>query len=310
MKKQIFLVAILTLVFSQTFGQTLDWENSSEVEVWGVRGTVDYIAEDGSTVRVEEGMSIPDDATVKLKRRSSLELIYNGQPLRPITKKGTHSISDLKDQIADNASSGAIGDFWNTVAMSSKGTGGRTGPGSGPKGAGGNFTILPVSPVGSGVPSGQVNFSWNNRKEGAALYQLKVFSKGMDTPVFTVVTKKTMFSIDIDQIAVEADDEISWKVNIIGDNASKSDNVSFKFAKKGASISVLQDLKKAPSYKKSDDFQKRLMEAVTYEKNDMTYLAHQCYKKALKSKPNNAIVKKLYNSFLANNELSHLIMEE
>ncbi len=391
MKQFIFLFSLLFIVFTGNYGQTLEWEEETKpaFEVWNANGKIKYTTKAGVEVdKVTTNMSIPEDATITLKKGAILELVYNGQPVPVLDKKGTYALNDLKSKADQSTASGLMGDFWEMVSMAYKGHGGGGigggdkghggggigggdkghggggigggdkghgggGIGGGDKGHGGKGSILALAPFGGGITSGQINFRWMDKQQATLakghggggigggdkghggggigggdkghggggigggdkghggkgkmgeLYQIKLMSSTNEVPLFSAMTYQNNFSIDLGQIPLETEGELFWQVSVEG--GKMSHEIPFSLVNEEQKTTILNNLKQDPAYQKASDFQKRLLEAVTFEKNQMSFLAHKKYQKALKAKPENKVTKWLYDAFLEKNGLEALI---
>lgn len=378
MKHYILLFVLLILGFTNNQAQIFEWDTAPAFEVWNASGKIKYTTKEGGEFELNSETSIPDEATVTLKKKAILELVYEGQPLPILNEKGTYSLSELKSKKTDQVNSTIMVDFWASVNEAFKGHGGGGigggdkghggggigggdkghgggGIGGGDKGHGGKGGILALGPFGGGLSGGSVNFEWIDKNEAAAmakghggggigggdkghggggigggdkghggggigggdkghgnertgdLFQIILSSKDKDVPLFSALTYQNNFSIDLDQIGLDPNVELFWSVRVVGEDGKSSEAISIQMTDVDKKKSILETLNNDPGFQQASEFQQTLLKAVSFEKNNMQYLAQKKYQKALKAQPNNKVAKWLYDAFLSKNGLEVLV---
>ncbi len=286
------LVAIL-LLFAiatvHTFSQTINLDEVSGCLVSDVSGKVTY-TEPGNPMPkpVTAGMVLADDATLYIGKKSSLTLVNDDHSL-VVNKKGSHQMVNLAAEVK---AKGEVSRFAK-MAFAAKGYVDTTRV---KKGWGEKDSLIFKFPVNGKIPIQPTKFSWNSLISGST-YKLIIYEKSSDSPLLSVITSDAAFTFDPTQLAIQTGKVYHVQVMLASDMKTTSKVVNITFVSKSELESVLTSILKYQEYRKSNAFNKSLMEASELEFHGLNSSASERYDNAIQLDRNSTLAKQMYAAF-------------
>lgn len=301
--RTLFLVCCFLLIQSGLSAQ-------KEVIVLHVTGQVQYYAQYGAKpVLMYPGLELDLKGKMRCKGSASAKLLYNGGTF---VVSGT-KFKDIQDVV--KASGGAsqmsfTGRFFNFVTESvkegetreklekhhrrymSKTSGGIKGyakPG---------YAIIPLLLTIGKLPSANVIFKWRNTP-GEGPYTFNLLGSGGQA-VAKVLVRDTFITLDLEQLALNLDEEYNWKVTR-GDSA-KSLPVPFMVCP-ASTMDKQNEISQEAVFKTATPTEQQLMLAYSLEQESCFYSANQTYAHLLAADPDNLLLRKMYATFLARRDM-------
>jgi hypothetical protein len=169
------------------------------------------------------------------------------------------------------------------------------------------YSIRPL-PLSSGkLPSANVIFKWRNTA-GEGPYSFTLYT-WQNIPVAQLQVRDTAITLDLDQLALNLDEEYSWAVT--RGNSAKSAPLAFEICQ--TCLGEKQtDLINDADYQSATPFEQQLMLAYQLEEEHCFYAANSTYMFLLASEPDNGLYRKMYATFLARMDMlpeANLVLE-
>jgi hypothetical protein len=144
------------------------------------------------------------------------------------------------------------------------------------------------------LPSANVIFKWRSLQGGGPY--LFTIQNAAQKDVAKVLTRDTAITLDLDQLALNLDEEYLWMVE--RGEKDHSAQIPFEVCPSPA-VDQHNDLTNEPTYQSASPEDKQLMTAFLLEEERFFYAANQIYQHLTQQSPDNAIYRRVYASFLA-----------
>lgn len=307
---------LLSLLFLLLLG--LNPMAQEKVIVLKTMGAVEYFPDRQSQPsRVIPGQELPSKGFIKFVEGSMTKLLLKGQP-ETLDRGGTYDLESLLREKGDRRQLNFISRFWKfvTEGVTSANndesleryhekymtrSGGIKGWAKGEYGLAANVLIR-------GKLAGQhITFSWNAEADAPA-YDLFIYRQSDDLPAFKAGTPDTTFTVDFDQLYLEAETVYYWMVTPHQEDlplptdatspAQRSAALSFTFVPQALEETLAFHFED-PAYLNSTPEEQMLIEAYLLEDAGLLYDAGCRYERLLAAHPDDQLLHKLYASFLA-----------
>ncbi len=278
----------------------------SAVSVLRTSGQVLYYAHDGATpIALSPGMELEPQGKLQCKDAGSAKLIYNGTtfvvtgnkpiPVQEVVKSANKAsqmsftgrfFSFLSENLKGGASPGDLEKHHrNHINKVSGGIKGWSQP---------TYSIRPLLFTTGKLPAANVVFKWR-QTAGQGPYTFRLLAEN-GTQIAQLLTRDTVVTLDLDQLALRLEEEYTWQVSR-GENAK---SVSVPFELSAASVEDKQQaLARDPAFVSADPMEQALMLAFSLEQERCFYSANNTYQQVLLAEPDNALLRKIYATFLA-----------
>ncbi|MFN0173803.1 MAG: hypothetical protein ACKVU0_04070 [Saprospiraceae bacterium] len=295
-----FTWAICCLFFQQSSTA------QNEIIVLHVSGQAFYYEKTGSKpISMYPGMGLALKGKVRCKGASKAKLLFNGSTI-VVTGGKYRDIAELARAAGAASQMSFTGRFFSFVTESVREENsqenikkyhrkhmGKTSGGI--KGyAKPEYTLKPLLLTAGKLPSANVIFKWRNTV-GEGQYTFHLIAKD-GKPVAQLLARDTAITLDLDQLALNLDEEYSWYVSR-GETA-KSVNISFEICPSSV-VDRLTDLSHEPAFKEASAEEQQLMIAFRLEEELCYYDANEAYNRLLLERPNNLLLRRMYAAFLA-----------
>jgi hypothetical protein len=152
-----------------------------------------------------------------------------------------------------------------------------------------------------------VIFKWRNTA-GEGPYSFTLYT-WQNIPVAQLQVRDTAITLDLDQLALNLDEEYSWAVT--RGTSAKSAPLAFEICQ--TCLAEKQtDLINDADYQSATPFEQQLMLAYQLEEEHCFYAANSTYMFLLASEPDNGLYRKMYATFLARMDMlpeANLVLE-
>lgn len=276
------------------------------VIVTRVSGQVQYYAQHGAKpIMVHPGMELSLTGKIRCKGNSSAKLLYKNATL-PLAGSRLRDVQEVVKAARPSSQMGFTGRFLNFVTESVKD--GETPEklqkhhrrymnkaSGGIKGFSGKEFQIPAIILTTGkLPAANVIFKWRNTAgEGPYAFQLYA-AKGKQ--VAHILVRDTFLTLDLDQLAMDIFAEYEWSVT--RGEGVKSASIPFEICPDKAK-EVQGQIAQESDYQSADPIEQQLMLAYGLEEEHCFYSANNTYAHLLAADPDNALLRKMYASFLA-----------
>ena len=280
-------------------------------------GKVKYFAPDGSMMRLESGMKIDPEGSLKLCPKAKVQVLQ-GIEVTTFDEKGRHSLTAELPEEPATSRFGFGGEFLALVSQTmentddpppppptstKKGMGGASDdpppppPTSTKKGMGGGETSSYSFPVKGNIVAGTTLFSWASLPQATA-YDLQIKPAGSDEPVFTAAPAEHFVEIDLSGKAFKPGTKYIWTAS--GGNGITLGQNEFTLVTEADAAKVLQEMEvtSEPEYQAAGEVRQWLWEAYAYEQAGYFYKAWKLYGKAWETDNGNDLIYRMYSAFL------------
>jgi len=148
------------------------------------------------------------------------------------------------------------------------------------------------------LPSAKVLFNWRNTP-GEGPYTFTLLS-AQSKLIAQILVQDTAITLDLDQLALNLDEEYDWKVS--RGVTAKSDLVPFEVCPANV-VERQTDLSHLPDFQIASPQEQQLMLAYKLEEEECFYAANQTYLQLLAAAPDNPLILKMYATFLARRDM-------
>lgn len=156
------------------------------------------------------------------------------------------------------------------------------------------YSITPLLLATGKLPSANVIFKWR-KSEGAGPYTFNLLSN-QNKLIAQVLTKDTVIALDLDQLALNLDEEYTWSVT--RGETGKSVQVPFEVCPSSV-VERQTDLSHEEVFQKASPLEQQLMLAYRLEEEHCYYAANHTFVQLLETSPDNLLLRKMYATFLA-----------
>lgn len=296
MRTLIFFCAFLTLQ-NGALAQT-------EISVLHVSGQMQYFANQASKpVNLYPGMLLNIGGKIRGKGASSVKLVYEGMP---IVVSGT-KMRDLEEVVKTAAQTSQMsftGRFFNFLNESvkegvtdeklkkhhrrymTKSSGGIKGW------AKADYAIRPLLITTGKLPKANVIFKWRNTP-GEGPYTFHLLNE-QNAWVAQLIVRDTCITLDLDQLALNLDEEYHWSVE--RGESKKSVAIPFELCPTHPESIALSH---EPAYQAAGPAERAYMELFWLEEERYFYSAYQAYRDLMEAEPHNPLLQRMYATFLA-----------
>ncbi|MDO8365259.1 MAG: hypothetical protein Q7T20_00590 [Saprospiraceae bacterium] len=277
-----------------------------DITVLHVSGQAFYYEQTGAkAISMYPGMELALKGRMRCKGASTAKLLYNGVSIMVSGGK----LRDLKEVVKSAGVASQMsftGRFFSFVTESvregntqedikkyhrkymGKTSGGIKGY------AKPDYTIRPLLLTAGKLPSANVIFKWRNTA-GEGHYTFSLLTK-LGKPVAQILTRDTAITLDLDQLALDLDEEYSW--NVSRGETAKSVNIPFEICPTSV-VERLTDLSHEPAFVEAEPEMKQMMLAYRLEEERCFYSAYQTYTQLIGAEPDNLLLRRMYAAFLA-----------
>lgn len=278
----------------------------STVLVLRTSGQVQYYAYDGARpVVLSPGMELALQGRLQCKGAGTAKLICNGSTFT-VAGSNAVSIQELVKPATKASQMTFAGRFFTFLAESIKGGNSQRDlekhhehymdkVRGGIKGWGlQSHAIKPLLLATGKLPAASVAFTWR-KTAGQGPYTFQLLAEN-GVLVAQVLTRDTIVTLDLDQLALQLGEAYSWQVSR-GENA-KSAAIPFELS----NINVKDrqaELAKEPAFQSADPLEQQLMLAYQLEQEKCFYNANYIYQQLLSAEPDNVLLNKMYATYLA-----------
>ncbi len=314
MKKVTLSIALIFCLILNSNAQNYDLGNTPSLTtfiVLDIEGSAEYLGEGSTDAQdVVSGMILPESGILTLGKKSQMKLSWKSQAV-VLSKKGTYSLKNEALKLADASLNAPVLDEFLVELGAASGFGE-------PSGDGGNDSssakkenkgtlqeINIIMPIRGIVPMDLITFSWAGLSSDAG-FRLNVYKNADQPAIFSALTMKNSFTLDVSQLSLIEGAEYSWQVENVSDSTIKSEASSITFGEKDQDLEVIRGMLSDREYSYSDPWLKILREAHALQKENLIYATNEKYKQGLKEFNDNITIKKMYAMFLNNNGLEAL----
>lgn len=278
----------------------------TEVVVHHVTGQVQYFPHYGAKpLNLYPGMVIEVKGKMRCRGTGSAKLVYQGMPI-VVSGSKMRDVQEIVKTATQTSQMSFTGRFFNFLnesvkegvtdeklkkhhqrymGKSSGGIKGFTNP---------SYTIRPLLLSMGKLPPARVVFQWRNTP-GEGPYTFSLLSQQNKT-VAQVLVRDTTITLDLDQIALDLDEEYTWQVT--RGTADKSAAIPFEICPSNV-VEQQTDLSKEKTYQSATASEQQLMLAFRLEEERCFYAANNTYASLLAKDPDNVLFRRMYATFLA-----------
>ena len=279
---------------------------SAQSAITVLSGQVFYFPQSGSTPLLKgPGTQFELKGKIRCKGNESAKLVYNGYRFWVKGSK-LRNVQDVVNAASRANEMSFTGRFFNFLTESvkegestenvkkyhrkymEKSSGGIKGwakPG---------YPIRSLALSSGKLPSANVIFKWRNTA-GEGPYTFTLLS-GQNVPIAQIQVRDTAFTLDLDQLALNLDEEYTWSVN----RGQSAKSVPMEFEICQSCLAEKQtDLLNDADYKSATLYEQQLMLAYKLEEEHCFYAANSTYMHLLATEPDNGLYRKMYATFLA-----------
>lgn len=298
---------IMRIIAFSIFCLFLQFGLAAQNEVTVLSGKLFYYPQPGSNPILKyPGTQLELKGKFRCKGPESAKLFYNGYYFW-VTGSKLRNVQDVVDAAVRTNEMSFTGRFFNFLTESvkegentenvkkyhrkymNKSAGGVKGAVPKPE-----FEISPLFINSGKLPPANVIFKWRNTS-GEGPYTFHLFTEE-DKMIAELIVRDTAITLDLDQLALNLDEDYSW--NVTRGDSTKSEALDFKICPN--SVEEQQaELSYETAFHKADFTEQQLMLAYMLEEEDCFYAANSTYARLIAYNANNALVRKMYASFLA-----------
>lgn len=298
--------AIILTIWGVCLGMALAAQNPTAV-VLHVTGQVQYFSSaNAAPKKVYPGLEMQTSGRIRCQKGGSAKILYQGNTFN-VTGGRLQEIGEIVKAATTASQMGFTGRFWSFITESVQESESTeklqkhhrrymSKTSASIKGYAQREHAIATSFMTMGkLPAATVTFKWRHTP-GTAPYTFRLTTETGD-PVAQLLTRDTVLTLDLEQLALDFQGEYQWTV-VREDGKESSAPVPFELVsnmeeKARKSLSLQND------YKTADNTEQRLMIAYYLEQENSFYSANEVYEQLLASQPNNALLRRLYASFLA-----------
>ena len=135
------------------------------------------------------------------------------------------------------------------------------------------------------------------------IYQFEIYDSTSNDLVFTAMTKDTFMILDLENIYFEDQASFYWRVSAKNStNEALQSATHFFHTLEGKKQKILLNLGQSTDYQKADEIEKKLMQSLAFEENGLIYSCQKKYQELLQQYPENKLIRKLSQAFLARHD--------
>jgi|GEM_PF-1605758 len=280
---------------------------AAQNEVTVLSGKLFYYPQAGSNPILKyAGTQLELKGKFRCKGSESAKLFYNGHYFW-VTGSKLRNVQDVVNAAVKTNEMSFTGRFFNFLTESvkegentenvkkyhrkymNKSSGGVKGFGPKP-----GYEITPLFINSGKLPPENVIFKWRNTT-GEGPYTFHLFSQE-DKMAATLLVRDTAITLDLDQLALNLDEEYSW--NVTRGESAKSESLPFEICPNSV-VERQTDLSHETAFQKADHTEQQLMLAYMLEEEHCFYAANNTYARMIADDADNALVRKMYASFFA-----------
>lgn len=300
-----FFTAALLLIGTLLMGQ-------EKVTVLTVTGHVNYFS-GASNIgkRVLPGQLLPTIGFLRCDEGATAMLVFEGQR-HPIKSKEEFDLKKLPKQKKRGNRMGYLGRFLNFIGSSVNNTEDNdklerhherymTSVG-GVRGFAQNEAAIKTfgylsGPIGGGI----VNFKWNYAGE-VPFYQFEIRKEGEEGLLFMAKVGGNHLSINLDELNIVQGEVYHWKATATTQDGEAISTVEVPFSLEAAALSSLLTGSRLQKMQKSvEEGEKELVVLQQMQEQGFKHAAYSKYEAILQQDANNLLIKRLFASFLAEN---------
>ncbi len=307
-------LSILFLMLSFIFGTfSIPELNAQEAQfrIISCRGDVKVRLPDAKELKIYPGDKLQPEGVLLVGQNGYLKLICRDKP-HYFDEEGEFKLSELYTSSMQQSMS-FTGKFWSFIMEGLKNSDSKEdlvsyhknymSVSGGVKGySNGNDKIRIISPLAGKLSNEGYKVEWSSNNGNP--YTISVEDAKTREEIFQVQTSNSKYSINKGDIDWQEGSSYFLKVS---DSDGNQAEISFKFQSIQES-KIQAKLESLIDYKDSGDLEKKWMRAVVLEMQDYRHEAELTYQGLLSDFPEDKLVKKMYNSFLARtDQLSKLV---
>lgn len=278
----------------------------SKLVVLHVTGQAEYLPFYGAKpVNLAPGDEIEIKGKIKCKGSGAVRLIYDGTPIT-VTGSKFREVEEIVKTATRHSQMSFTGRFFNFLNESvnegvtdeklkkhhrrymNKTSGGIKGF------ATPEATVRALLLSTGKLPAANVIFKWRNVPGGGPY--LFTIQNAAQKEVAKVLTRDTAITLDLDQLALNLDEEYTWMVE--RGEKDHSAQIPFEVCPSSA-VDQHTDLSNESVFQHASPEERQLMTAFLLEEERFYYAANQVYQQLTQQSPDNAVYRRVYASFLA-----------
>lgn len=294
------------LIFSLSLFICLGLNAQSKLVVLHVTGQAEYLPFYGAkSVYLAPGDELEIKGKIKCKGAGSIRLIFDGIPIT-VTGTKARELDEIVKTATRHSQMSFTGRFFSFLNESvnegvtdeklkkhhrrymNKTSGGIKGF------ATPDATVKALLLTTGKLPAANVIFKWRNIQGGGPY--LFTIQNAAHKDVAKVLTRDTAITLDLDQLALNLDEEYHWMVE--RGEKDHSAQIPFEVCPSPA-IEQASEISNDASYQNAGPEERKLMAAFMLEEERFFYAANQIYQQLTQQSPDNAIYRRVYASFLA-----------
>ncbi len=300
-----FFTAALLLISSLLIGQ-------EKVTVLTVTGHVNYFS-GASNIgkRVLPGQLLPTIGFLRCDEGATAMLVFEGQR-HPIKSKQEFDLKKLPKQKKRGSRMGYLGRFLNFIGSSVNNTEDNdklekhherymTSVG-GVRGFAQNEAAIKTYGYLSGpMGGGRVDFRWNY-VGNVPFYQFEIRKEAEKDLLFMAKVRANQLSVDLDELSIVEGEVYHWKVTAETKEGKAISTVEVPFSLEAEALSKLLTGNRLQKMQKSvEEGEKELVVLQQMQEQGFKHAAYSKYELMLQQDANNLLIKRLFASFLAEN---------
>lgn len=301
-----FFTAALLLISSLLMGQ-------EKVTVLTVTGHVNYFS-GASNIgkRVLPGQLLPTIGFLRCDEGATAMLVFEGQR-HPIKSKQEFDLKKLPKQKKRGSRMGYLGRFLNFIGSSVNNTEDNdklekhherymTSVG-GVRGFAQNEAAIKTFGYLSGpIAGGRVDFKWNYVGQ-VPFYQFEISKEGEEDLLFMAKVRANQLSVDLDELSIVQGEVYHWKVTAQTEGGEAISTVEVPFSLEAEALSKLLTGNRLQKMQKSvEEGEEELVVLQQMQEQGFKHAAYSKYEVLLQQDANNLLIKRLFASFLAEND--------
>lgn len=298
--RSLYLLFFFLLSLSTTLSAKDDY-----MLVFSVMGKSKYMENSSSkSKRLKANTKLFPEATIKLKKKSKVNLYYNGE-YQILEGPGNFSIDNLmketESRIKDSFAKMMAEDYL-MASTDGKGSGKKKGSiGFGNE----KYLILPIAPAADDkepvkLNDADIKFEWKNREEVAPsnnTFQLMITGPG-DKEVYQTEVKGFSHTVSASTLGLSIGLTYGWRVKSVTNDTIMSPKVLFEYVAPADQAEILAEIQRRPIYRASSPAAQLFFQAVYLEEEDYHYAAYQLYLLGRKKYKKDDMLEQAYQRYL------------
>ena len=302
-----FFTATLLLFSTLLIGQ-------DKVTVLTVTGHVNYFS-GASNIgkRVLPGQLLPTIGFLRCEEGATAMLVFEGQR-HPMKSKQELDLKKLQKQKKKGNRLGYLGRFLNFIGSSVNNTEDNdklekhherymTSVGGVRGFAQAEASIKTFGYLSGPMGGGRVTFRWEQDKQEVPFYQFTIHKEGEKEALLLAKVRANEVSIDLDQLSIAAGEVYHWQVSAQTKAGEELSTVEVPFSLEAEALAKVLTGNRLQKMKNAvEQGEEELVVLQQLSEKGFKHAAYSKYKSMLEQEANNLLIKRLFASFLAEND--------